>query len=59
MNTTNMNTTNKYVPEMITITKIEFDMLIAIKRLLDELKSNGLYKWEGYLNAVEYLHKEP
>ena len=54
-----MNTTNKYVPEMITITKIEFDMLIATKRLLDELKSNGLYKWEGYLNAVESLHKEP
>ena len=54
-----MNTTNKYVPEMITITKIEFDMLIAIKRLLDELKSNGLYKWEGYLNAVESFHKEP
>jgi hypothetical protein len=51
MNTNKENTTTE--PEMITITKTEYNNLIAAQKLLDALEANGVDNWEGYYDSIQ------
>ena len=51
MNTNKENTTTE--PEMITIPKSEYDMLVAAQKLLDALEANGVDNWDGYYDSIQ------
>jgi hypothetical protein len=43
-------------PEMITISKSEYNKLVTAQKLLNALEANGVDNWEGYYDSIQYAN---